>query len=321
MEQQPQINENLVISVLDSYRQYLTREDKSNLTVKGYIDVIIKFDQYFFNIEKRNMSFKDLTFERIKAYREYLYKTLGRKVTTINRILSAIKNFCYWSAGEKYLSLDQVGNVKLIKEQHRPKPKKLDRNCQNALIRAIDKASKRDRALIAMLFFAGVRVTELCEIRVRNLQLSSKKGSVEVLGKGSKHREIPINADGRRRIYPYFAQRLEEVSLNKYGPGGGEHLFIGQRGPMTPEGIRFVLKKWANNASVKGVNGRTYPHLLRHNFAHALIDSGVGLEKVAELMGHADMNTTKRYTMPSQEDLIAAVESFRVDEDVPVEAN
>jgi site-specific recombinase XerD len=114
-------------------------------------------------------------------------------------------------------------------------------------------------------------------------------------GKGSKRRTIPLNKDAR--------SVLVELGYHK-NKGSDQQVLIGQRGAMTPRGIESTLRKYVKQTDLEEVS----PHQLRHTFCKNLIDAGVGLEKVATLAGHDNLETTRRYCTPSEQDLAAAVE-------------
>ena len=130
----------------------------------------------------------------------------------------------------------------------------------------------------------------------KDLKISPKKGRLNVNhGKGSKRRTIPLNKDAR--------SVLLELGYHK-NKGSDQQVFIGQRGAMTPRGIESTLRKYVKQTDLEDVS----PHQLRHTFCKNLIDAGVGLEKVATLAGHDNLETTRRYCTPSEQDLAAAVE-------------
>lgn len=127
------------------------------------------------------------------------------------------------------------------------------------------------------------------------MALRDRKGSVTVRdGKGGKHRLVPLNVEARGALNDWLAVR-PNVSEGA--------LFIGQRGePLRPRAAQRQLALYGRRAGVE-----VTPHALRHTFAKNLIDSGVSIEKVAALLGHANLNTTRVYVMPGERDLEEAV--------------
>jgi integrase/recombinase XerC len=109
---------------------------------------------------------------------------------------------------------------------------------------------------------------------------------------------VPLNNDARRAISDYLGVRPRVAD---------DHLFIGQRGePLRPQGVELIVERYAKQAGLEGVT----PHVLRHTFAKQLLDTGTDLVAVARLLGHARLDTTARYTQPTERDLERAVEGL-----------
>jgi site-specific recombinase XerD len=149
----------------------------------------------------------------------------------------------------------------------------------------------------------GLRVSELCALRLGDLTLSERKGQLVVrAGKGGKYRVVPLNLDARKALSAYLAVRPTVAD---------DHLFIGQRDePLTPSGVWEIVVNLAQRAGLPDVS----PHVLRHTFGKQALDAGESLVTVATLMGHARLETTALYTQPSQADLERAVEKLAVGE-------
>jgi integrase/recombinase XerC len=141
----------------------------------------------------------------------------------------------------------------------------------------------RDRALFELLYSSGLRVSELCGVRWRDLDVEG--GLLRVTGKGSKTRIVPVGA-----------KALEALAVLRVQDAGedADPLVRGRGGkPLTPNGVRARLKK---RAQAQGVWKRVYPHLMRHSCASHLLESSGDLRAVQELLGHADIATTQIYT-------------------------
>jgi len=154
----------------------------------------------------------------------------------------------------------------------------------------------RDAAIVKLILFAGLRVGEIIELRLSDVVLDERKGSVIVReGKGTKRREIPLNVKARKVLLDYLGMR-PDVEIND--------LFIGQRNEgVQSKTIQRAVQRFAKRAGLRNVT----PHTLRHSFAKALIDADVSLEKVAMLLGHSNLNTTRLYTTPGESDLEEAI--------------
>lgn len=144
----------------------------------------------------------------------------------------------------------------------------------------------RDDAVLELLYGSGIRVGELCGLRVDALDLGS--GAVSVWGKGSKERRVPLSAPAVAALRAWLAVRGEVVSAT-----AGAAVFGNERGnPLTPRDVRRIVDR-----RTAAAGGRpTHPHALRHTFATHLLDGGADLRAVQELLGHADVSTTQRYT-------------------------
>jgi site-specific recombinase XerD len=140
----------------------------------------------------------------------------------------------------------------------------------------------RDDAVLEVLYGSGVRVGELCGLQVDSLDLVG--GAMSVWGKGSKQRRVPLSAPAVQALRAWLAIRHEVV-----GPEAGAALFGNERGHvLTPRDVRRIVDRRSPRP--------THPHALRHTFATHLLDGGADLRAVQELLGHADVATTQRYT-------------------------
>ena len=151
----------------------------------------------------------------------------------------------------------------------------------------------RDAAIVKLILYAGLRVGEIIQLRMSDIILDERKGSVIVReGKGTKRREIPLNAKARKAILDYLRVRPEVES---------EYLFLGQRNEaIQSKTVQRAVGRFTETTDIT-------PHSLRHTFAKSLIDSGVSLDKVATLLGHSNLNTTRIYTTPGVQDLEDAI--------------
>ncbi len=162
--------------------------------------------------------------------------------------------------------------------------------------------SPRDRALAGVLFYAGARISEAVGLDVDDVRLSARKGVPRILGKGEKVREVPIP--------PAAALWLEERP-SWPGSEATPALFLNQRGSrLSARGASDVVAALADAASPED---ETTAHVLRHTFGTTLVRGGADLVLVAELMGHARLETTRAYTRPTAEDRAKALDLLPVD--------
>jgi len=284
-------------SVIDQYCDHLTRVGKSPNTVKAYSHDVGAFAHWFEQTYGENFRPQTVDSRDIQEYRGYLLRG-GLKPSTINRRLTALRRFFGWAKREDLASdspFEALETV-LVREQKDTAPRWLDRKEQLALLRAVRAGgSKRDLAIIQTLLGTGLRISELAALKVRDLDISDRKGELKVRqGKGSKARDIPLDKKTRQALAGYLEERQED---------GTERLFLGQRGPLTAKGIDYLVGKYAYQAQLEDCTS----HTLRHTFSKNLVDTGTPLDQVATLLGHESLDTTRVYTRPSKRDLEQAV--------------
>jgi site-specific recombinase XerD len=175
-----------------------------------------------------------------------------------------------------------------------------------ALLRAAGQTrhglAKRNYALVTLLLESGLRVGELCELRLSDLNLRDRSGQVGVReGKGRKPREVPLNASARRALRLYLASR-EHLQPEDY-------VFLSERGgkPLALRTVEATLAHLGRRAHIQRL--AVTPHLLRHTFAQRYLKRNPGkLVELAALLGHESLDTTALYTRPTAEQLAAGVE-------------
>ncbi|MCY9783173.1 tyrosine-type recombinase/integrase [Nocardiopsis sp. EMB25] len=252
----------------------------------------------------------------VRDYRRTLKNTRTRSggrlsAATINNRLAAI---------DAFFSLRGSGRPDVVREHlARPSaPRALDARTKLRFLRTVTRdASLRDRVICHLAYYAGLRVAEIVALDVADLRLSARKGTVRVRGKGrfgGKDRTVPLHAEVRASL---------ELLLDELGRPAS--------GPLVRNRDGGVLSTRAANTAVSALgavagigpsdDGEAFgPHVLRHTFGTDLVRGGSELAKepvdlvtVAELMGHADINTTRRYALPTEADKAAALDVLTVD--------
>jgi integrase/recombinase XerC len=236
----------------------------------------------------------------VRAYRGHLLHTARRAPKTVNRRLAALKRFFRWAQAEGLVAELPTDGVKLIHEAPRS-PGWLPRREIARLLRAVEAGgSVRDRAVIMTLRHTGLRVGELEQLAVEDVVATERKGAVVVRsGKGAKYRVVPLNADARAALRAYLAVRPLSRDRRLFGLGA--------------RAIEKLIARYARAAGLEDVT----PHTLRHSFGKHALEAGVDLVSVAALLGHEKLETTARYTTPSQRDLERAVGQLELDADLP----
>lgn len=226
-------------------------------------------------------------------YRQHLLSK-GYKPATINRKIQTLRAFYAWLEQQGAVPDNPFRRTKNVPAQELA-PRWLTRNEQAALMRAVRaKGRLRDEAMIALMLFAGLRVSEVLALGREDLVLGERSGYVVVkAGKGSKRREVPLNSTVRDILRRW-------LQANPEGP-----LWPSQKGgSLASRQVQKLLSEYAYMAKLRNIS----PHKLRHTFCKNLLDTGASLDEVATLAGHAKLDVTRRYTVPSMRDLEKVVE-------------
>jgi len=183
-------------------------------------------------------------------------------------------------------------------------PKILSRTQVNQLIAAPNPKSRlyfRDVAILELLYASGLRASELCSVKLRDLNKSV--GVVRILGKGSKERIVPVGHAALEAIEQYLSQCRPKLTRSN-----DEHLFLSRSGkPLDRISLWMLVEKYGRSS---GILREVSPHTLRHCFATHLISGGADLRVVQELLGHSDISTTQIYTHVDQDRLKAVHKKF-----------
>jgi len=211
----------------------------------------------------------------------------GLNPRSVQRRLSALRGFFNYLIREKVLESNPAADIRAPKAAKRL-PKTLDVDQVATLLerKPTDALSRRDLAMLELLYSSGLRLAELAGLDVTDLDLADR--TVRVLGKGSKTRVLPV---GGKAVTALRAWLGERKSIVKDGAGA---LFVGQNGRRL--GARAIQRRIGRWAAGSNLNVPVHPHLLRHSFATHLLESSRDLRGVQELLGHADISTTQVYT-------------------------
>lgn len=267
------------LSYVNNFYEYLLTKNYSENTVLSYIN-----DLYYFYLFVK----KDLDLVKEEDIRDYLeYLNLKKdKSTSVSRKISTFKSFY------KFLYLNEYIDKKeypLSKISYPKTEKKLPKFIYyNDLLEIINESSKgkeglRDRLIIEMLYATGVRVSELVNIKINDIDFNNRR--IIVCGKGNKERIV------------YYGEYAMKV-LNDYLRGreniNNQYLFLNNRGEkLTDRGVRYIIDNIMKNLSVKT---HVTPHVLRHTFATDMLNNGCDIKVVQELLGHSSLKTTEVYT-------------------------
>jgi integrase/recombinase XerC len=290
----------------DSFIDYLrSQKGYSDHTVKNYQVDLDHFLKFLVNKEKsteKNQIAPELESIDFLVIREYLGRLYGRyKRTTIARKLSAIRSFFYFLERKGLVQSNPAADISSPK-QGRYIPTHLPVDEMFRLLEGPDRAKPlglRDLAILEVLYSCGIRVSELAGLNLSSIDFDQRL--VKVLGKGNKERIVPIGRKALRAIQDCVEATLPLRKKTQRDPQD-EPLFINFRGGrLTTRSIGRVVKKYASQC---GLMTEITPHSLRHTFATHLLDGGADLRSVQELLGHASLSTTQKYTHVSLEKLM-----------------
>ncbi|MDO8444708.1 MAG: tyrosine recombinase XerC [Deltaproteobacteria bacterium] len=299
------------------FEEYLELEKNlSPHTVKAYMSDIRQFES-FLAVKRPDVEIGEIDHLAVRGYIGSLYKK--EKKSSIGRKLASIRSFFDYMIKKGYLENNPARMVSI------PKPEKVLPSFISvdeafALMdkpKGLSLKSLRDRAILETLYSCGLRVSELVGLDMDNINL--RDSILRVIGKGNKERIVPIGEKAVKAIEEYLEIRrqksevtkmriLEDTNFSASQPlnlstsKNVEPLFINLRGGrLTQRSVeRFVKKYTAGIASGK----RVTPHSLRHTFATHLLDNGADLRGIQEMLGHASLSTTQKYTHLSMERLM-----------------
>ena len=281
---------------IEEFIDYLRFEKKySENTISSYKRDLNKTNTY---IKK---DFAKLNKKDIQNYIQKISKS--ENVSSVSRCISTLKSFYKFLELNKYTSLNPlttITNPKTVKKL----PKILS---EEEIEKLLDINLKtdfdyRNKAMLELMYSSGLRVSELINLNVNDIDLSN--ASVRIFGKGSKERIIPLNDYAIDALNNYILNHRR--SLFKHGESN--YLFLNNHGnKMTRQGFFKILKKIAKE---KGIKSELSPHTLRHSFATHLLKHGADLRSIQELLGHSDISTTQIYTHITSERLQKNYEEF-----------
>ena len=219
----------------------------------------------------------------------------GKSARSTARLMSCLRGFYRYQLREGRLHDDPLANIEAPK-LGRPLPKSLSEADVEALLAQPDDniaIEQRDRAMLELLYAAGLRVTELVSLRFS--QLGLEQGVVRVTGKGNKERLVPMGEEALYCLQGYLRQGRPQL----LGDGESDVVFPSRRGQMmTRQTFWYRIKQYALRA---GIRSNISPHTLRHAFATHLVNHGADLRVVQLLLGHSDLSTTQIYTHVARE--------------------
>ena len=267
---------------INDYINYLSLERQlSNNTIDGYKRDLLDFYKF------TNKSYKTVDKTDIINYISYLNKKVGAK--TINRHIVSIKNYFKFLEKNSYIKNNPCIDITGLKT-----PKKMPRvlsveDIDKLLdIKLIDAYSYRNKAMLELMYSSGLRVSELLNLEINNIDFNMNL--VRVYGKGNKERVVPIDDVATKYLFEYINLYRNTLLKNKVS----DLVFLNSRGgKLSRQGFFKILKEIALE---KGINKDISPHTLRHSFATHLLNNGADLRSIQIMLGHENIETTQIYT-------------------------
>ena len=283
---------------MTSLQELITEFLRYLLIDKGYSENTINsykldLDKFFeFN---GNKSINEISNLDLKNYVKYL-KEEKLNDKSISRNISCLKSFYKFLVIEKYINNNPSDSLFGIKTKKSLPNTLTEEEILKLLdIKLSDNYSYRNKAMIELMYATGLRVSELVNLKLSDIDLN--QDIIRIYGKGSKERVVPIGEYSKeyleKYIYEYRSSMLKKET--------SEYLFLNNHGKkMTRQGFFKIIK---NIAFEKGINKNLSPHTIRHSFASHLLKYGADLRTIQELLGHSDISTTQIYTHITNEEL------------------
>lgn len=290
----------LLNEVFEKFISYISYEENlSTHSVKAYKRDVFSLLEYLQN--QNIIEAKDIVYPQVRAYISSLHDKLDK--TSIARKISAIRSFLKYAISNAYIEPQVLNKIQRPKQA-----KKLSFALkENELNKLIDSAhnknliiESRNIAIVELLYASGLRVSELVNLKI--LDVNFEERIVKILGKGRKERIVPFNDEAKGALNEYLTLRpkllKDDINTDK------EFLFLNKGGTrLSTRSVQRLLKILSLNA---GLLKHATPHTIRHSFATHILERGAGIKTVKELLGHASITATQRYTHLSMESLMSA---------------
>lgn len=281
--------------LIDSFLTYLTAvKGLSKNTLESYGRDILKLAVF---LEGKNITRIDqVDYKHILDFLTYL-KEQGLNPRSTSRTLISIRQFFKFLLTEKFIESDPTFLIRTPKTK-RVLPEALSLEDVEKLLSSPDESSPegiRDKSMLEVLYATGIRVSELVELRLNDVNF--ELGYIIAYGKGSKQRIVPIGEKAKIKLREYLDTSRPKLLKSRTSP----HLFVTRLGrKMTRQGFWKVIKAYSRKS---GLTKKISPHTLRHSFATHLLERGADLRAIQVMLGHSDISTTQIYTHVERERL------------------
>lgn len=296
-------------TLLTDFATWLRSRGRSEHSLRAYRSDVSQFTIWFHQHTQELFSLTAVTDQDVVDWVDNLSRARHAMPATVNRKLAALSTFFRWAVEARLATSDPTTNITGV-EQQSVAPKALSEDALNRILRkARESGNLRDHALLELLAATGLRAAEVASLTLGDLSLGERSGWVTVrLGKGRRRRKVPIHLRARKVLNVYLQHEQLAYPATR-AVHAGEPLFRSRAGePLTPYALWYTVKKYARLAGVEGVT----PHTFRHSVATRLVrDPEVDMVTAATFLGHSRLDTTARYSRPSEDDLARAAERVR----------
>lgn len=279
---------------LDKYIDYLLYEKAySKHTILNYKDDILEYLDF---LKLEELEYENIVYEDLRYYLVYLKDKKKNSNSSIDRKISALRGFYKYLVNLKILEVNPFDIVNGPKKEKKL-PRYFEYNELEELFNSVDISSvigRRDRLILELLYATGVRVSEMVEIKVSDIDISNR--NINIIGKGNKERIVKFGEYCLDAINDYLDNSYNKLNINNIN-----YLFLNSRGSkLTDRGVRYILDNLIKKTSL---NKKISPHMLRHSFATHLLNNGADLLTVQKLLGHESIKATQVYTHVSTDRL------------------
>ncbi|BCB35591.1 tyrosine-type recombinase/integrase [Bacillus cereus] len=285
------------------FARELQQEGKSPNTINSYQRDLTYLECWLKQRKQKEEIFAgEITSLDLRDYENYLKNQSGLAPSTTNRRLAAVKKWTAFLATYLIQTLDIGRDIKIKKVQKQNNVKWLERNEVGQLLHAIEQVKVKNGVkgamhycIILIMANAGLRIGEVCKIRIADVDLEQKILHVPH-GKGDKYRMLPLGDQTICSIKNWLSHH----------PKLTDYLFPSTKSNrITPRGVQHILNNYSQQIGIQ-----ITPHMLRHTFCKQLANKGVGLETIASLSGHQSIETTRIYVTPSVRELQSAIRAI-----------
>lgn len=270
------------------FLNWLQNEKGSSVhTIRAYQEDLTQFGEY---LKAQGIPLEQLEYHDLRYYMASLQQKQQLKKTTLSRKTSTLKSFCKFLHREGLLEHNPADLLSTPKKEKRL-PTVINEVDMTAFLDDFlageEPLQLRNKAIFELLYSSGLRVSELVQLDVENVQ--KQKGILRILGKGSKERIVPVGEPAQSAI-TYYLEHGRPLLVKEEA----QALFLNRQGTrLTTRGVEYILEQYVKQGALKY---KVTPHAFRHSFATHLLDNGADLRVIQELLGHESLSTTQIYT-------------------------